>query len=89
MAGDLLAGLNIGAVGSNVIRNGTAVGTMQSSQWFGLTNLFSGLQPGTDYYNTWAAALSPLSNAYNFAYSDRFCASNGDIEPGDGGYAGD
>ena len=81
MAGDLFAGLNIGALGSTVVRNGVQVGSMESSQWFGLTNLFSGLQPGTDYFNEWAAALSPLSNAYNFAYSDRFAPVTAPLDP--------
>ena len=81
MAGDLLAGLNIGAVGSTVVRNGVEVGSMNSSQWFGLTNLFAGLQPTATYYNAWAAALSPISDAYNFAYSDRFAPVTVPLDP--------
>jgi len=82
MIGDLLAGLNIGAVGSTVVRNGEQVGEMQSSQWFGLTDLFSGLQPSNpDYYNQWAATMSNLSDAYNFAYSDRFAPVTATLNP--------
>ena len=82
MTGDLLAGLNIGAVGSTVVRNGTEVGQMPSNQWFGLSDLFSGLQPNNPtYYNDWAATLSPLSNAYNFAYSDRFAPVTATLDP--------
>ncbi|MDB5326849.1 MAG: hypothetical protein JWM57_2418, partial [Phycisphaerales bacterium] len=81
MAGDLLAGLNIGAVGSTVVRNGVEVGSMTSSQWFGLTNLFAGLQPNAKYYNAWAAAMGPLSDAYNFAYSDRFAPVTAPLDP--------
>jgi autotransporter-associated beta strand protein len=82
MTGDLLAGLNIGAVGSTVVRNGVQVGTMESSQWFGLANLFSGLQPNNpDYYDQWAAALSNLSDAYNFPYSDRFAQVTAPLNP--------
>ena len=82
MSGDLLAGLNIGAVGSTVVRNGTAVGLMPSSQWFGLTDLFAGLQPDNPtFYNQWAAALGPISDAYNFAYSDRFAPVTVPLDP--------
>ena len=82
MAGDLLAGLNIGAVGSTVVRNGVEVGTMSSSQWFSLTDLFAGLQPGDKLnYNQWAAALSGVSDAYNFAYSDRFAPVTVPLDP--------
>ncbi|MBX9652157.1 hypothetical protein K2Y11_00915 [bacterium] len=73
MIGDLLAGLNIGAIGSTVVINGVQVGQMQSQQWFTLNKLFDGLQPShPDFYNQWAAQMSRVSDAYNFAYSDRF-----------------
>ena len=81
MAGDLLAGLNIGAVGSTVVRDGTEVGSLDSSKWFALSNLFAGLQPDAPYYNQWAAALSPISDAYNFAYSDRFAPVTAPLDP--------
>lgn len=81
MSGDLLAALNIGAVGSTVLRNGVEVGTLDSSQWFALTDLFASLQPANPFYNTWAAALDPLSDAYNFAYSDRFAPVTVTLNP--------
>lgn len=73
MIGDLLAGLNIGAIGSTVDINGVQVGQMQSQQWFSLNKLFGELQPThPEFYNQWAAQMSEISDAYNFAYSDRF-----------------
>lgn len=75
MIGDLLSGLNIGAVGSTVTPAGagTPVGEMDSQQWFKLKDYFGALQPGRKgNYNQWAATMAPLSQAYNFAYSDRF-----------------
>jgi hypothetical protein len=74
ISADLFAGLNIGAVGSATVIGGTAVGAMSSSEWFKLKpdQFFAHLQPSASYYNQWAATLQPLSEAYNFAYSDRF-----------------
>lgn len=70
---DFLAGLNIGAVGSTVLHNGTEVGQMNSQDWFKLPNLFAALQPNhPDFYNPWAGTMSTLTDAYTFAYSDRF-----------------
>jgi hypothetical protein len=69
---DLFAGLNIGALGSTVEVNGQQVGQMESQQWFALTQRFAALQPSQPYYNQWAAKMSELSDAYNFAYTDRF-----------------
>jgi hypothetical protein len=73
MTGDLLAGFNVGAIGSTVLEGSQEVGELDSQQWFTLTNLFSALQPGnSDRYNQWAATMSTVSDAYNFAYSDRY-----------------
>ena len=73
IVGDLLAGLNIGALGSTTVVNGTQVGQMPSQQWFGLTGLFNALQPAQPtYYNAWARAIASVSDAYGFAFSDRF-----------------
>lgn len=69
---DLFAGLNIGAVGSTTEVNGQQVGLMDSQQWFTPTQRFAALQPNQPYYNQWAAKMSTLSDAYNFAYTDRF-----------------
>ena len=67
-------GFNIGAIGSETIINGTKVGAMTSSEWFTIpnTSLFSNLQSEPSNYNQYAATLQKLSDAYNFAYSDRF-----------------
>lgn len=74
ITGDLLAGFNIGAIASETTINKIQVGTMQSSDWFTLpyTSLFGNLQRNSLYYNQYAATLQQLSDAYNFAYSDRF-----------------
>ncbi|WP_130734130.1 beta-1,3-glucanase family protein [Flavobacterium sp. J27] len=74
ITGDLLAGFNIGAIGSQTKMNDVMVGAMFSSQWFTIANdqLFSYLQSNSSYYNQYAATLQQLSDAYNFAYSDRF-----------------
>jgi len=73
VVGDVLSGLNIGALGSTTVVNGTAVGQMPSQQWFGLTGLFNVLQPTQPtYYNGWARAIASVSDAYGFAFSDRF-----------------
>ncbi|WP_347065367.1 beta-1,3-glucanase family protein [Flavobacterium sp. WV_118_3] len=74
ITGDLLAGFNIGAIASETTINTVQVGAMESSKWFTLpdTSLFGNLQSNSSYYNQYAATLQPLSDAYNFAYSDRF-----------------
>lgn len=74
ITGDLLAGFNIGAIGSSTTSNTTMVGAMSSSEWFTLpiSALFSNLQSNSAYYNQYAATLQNLSDDYNFAYSDRF-----------------
>ena len=78
IAGDLFAGLNIGAVGSPVKPAGAAmpVGAWRSEDWFKLpvSQFFAGLQPHSPVlaWNAWAATLAARSQAYNFAYTDRF-----------------
>lgn len=75
ICGDLFSGLNIGAFGSSINIGGTEVGAMPSSQWFSIANtdLFQNLQPNNPAnYNHYAATLQAFSQAYNFAYSDRF-----------------
>lgn len=73
VVGDVLSGLNIGALGSTTVVNGTEVGQMPSQQWFTLTGLFNVLQPTQPtYYNGWARAIAGISDAYGFAFSDRF-----------------
>jgi hypothetical protein len=106
LIGDLLSGLNIGAVGSTVPQSalvrrrpdgepelavsrllaagaGGVIGELPSHEWFQLTTLFSALQPDHKYfYNRWAAALVPVSQAYSFAYSDRFPHHTVTLNPG-------
>ena len=74
IGGDLFSGLNIGAVGSDAQQGGYVVGALPSQAWFKLppSTFFTHMQPHKPYYNRWAATLSQLSEAYNFAYSDRF-----------------
>jgi Beta-1,3-glucanase len=84
LVADLLSGLNIGAVGSTVKDgSGGIVGGLPSQQWFKLPKLFSALQPAhADYYNRYSAALTPVSQAYGFAYSDRFAHPVATLNPG-------
>ncbi|MDA8523267.1 hypothetical protein [Acidovorax sp. NCPPB 4044] len=85
--GDFFAGLNIGAIGSGKKVGQEAVGDMASSDWFeklppqGL--LFDKLWGAgvTDHWNTWAQALNPLSDAYNFAFAERFSAPLISLDP--------
>ena len=69
----------------NAYAAGTLVGAMNSQDWFSLgaglvaqtgkgtvyDYYFAYLQPSSEYYNKYADALYPLSDAYGFAYSDR------------------
>src|SRR5262249_56495615 len=70
---DLLAGMAVGAVGSEA-QPPRRVGERPSSDWWLLprTNLYAGLQSNPKYYNQYSAALNPISDAYGFAYTDRF-----------------
>lgn len=74
MGGDLFSGLNIGAVGSAATSEAGVIGSLPSQSWFRLpvSSFFAKMQPDHLYYNQWAATLANLSQAYNFAYSDRF-----------------
>lgn len=90
VGGDLFSGLNIGAVGSSTTVGAVAglpspvmVGALPSQQWFQLppSFFFAALQPSGSFYNAWAAVLAPLSQAYNFAYSDRFAAVFASLNP--------
>jgi hypothetical protein len=79
IAGDFLAGLSIGAVGSMVAVESIAVGSLPvgwqlSSAWWNIpTNkLYANLQPKNAFYNEYSAIMSSFSQAYSFPYSDRF-----------------
>ena len=85
--GDFFAGLNIGAVGSSVSVDGTLAGDMNSTEWFATLPqagmMFDKLWTGgeTNYWNQWAKALISRSDAYNFAYAERFSAPQISIAP--------
>jgi hypothetical protein len=94
VAGDLFAGMNIGAVGSgrtfatalvlngNTYPAGTPVGAFFSNDWWSLGAALRGsvsesvydyyfdfLQPDRPFYNTYAAALYPYTDAFAFVHS--------------------
>ncbi len=80
VAGDLVAGMNFGFLGSSktVTHNGTtqALGAFSSNDWWAIgtndpTLLFSGAQPDNPFYNTYSAALTNLTSAYTFGIQDR------------------
>jgi len=85
--GDFFAGLNIGAIGSSVTVDKTVVGDMISSEWFSKLPtkgmLFDKLWTGgeTNYWNQWAQELNPKTDAYNFAYAERFSSPQISIGP--------
>ena len=108
LIGDLLSGLNIGAVGSTIpvsalvlrraegeaglavsnllaaraLVGGRIIGELESQEWFKLVSLFSALQPDhKNFYNQCAAALVTISQAYSFAYSDRFPHHTATLNP--------
>lgn len=75
IGGDLFSGFSIGALGSSTLIGKTMAGAIKSQDWFAIpaSYFFSGLQPlNSTNYNQWASKLSGLSNAYNFAFTDRF-----------------
>ena len=85
--GDFFAGLNIGAIGSSVKVEGAVVGEMTSSKWFSKLpqsgELFDKLWDSnvTNHWNQWAQVLNSRSEAYNFAYAERFSAPQLSINP--------
>jgi hypothetical protein len=82
IVGDLLAGMNMGFLGSStknpLAENGAdqLLGQCTSSQWFLAAQhcpqiMFSGAQTNPNYYNAYAAALHPVTSAYGFPFTDR------------------
>jgi Beta-1,3-glucanase len=74
---DVLAGFSYGFIGSNEINPnvpGKTFGETTSEQWHtppvAIQYAFAGAQPNHPYYNQYAAALNPLTQAYGFPYSD-------------------
>lgn len=80
IVGDLLSGINMGYVGSSApdpTESSKTIGELSSEQWFQLAGsnpetLFGGAQSDANYYNGWAATLSPVIDAYNFPFNDRY-----------------
>lgn len=78
LCGDFFTGLITGAIGSQTVVNGIKVGAMPSQQWFILhnqamaTNYFSKLQSNPKHYSQWASTIYDQTNAYGFAYSERY-----------------
>ena len=83
VAGDLFAGINVGALGSTVEVSDVMIGAMNSQEWFTLSSnyYFSGMQSISTYYNQWASTVVGLSNAYEFAYSERFAHVLASLNP--------
>jgi len=85
--GDFFAGINIGAVGSATTIDKVVVGDMNSTEWFSTlpanAMLFDKLWPKgtTNYWNQWAQELNSLSDAYNFAYAERFSSPQISLAP--------
>lgn len=86
--GDFFAALNVGALGSEkMTSDGRMVGAIASQDCFvclkrdGL--LFEKLwsEKTVGHWNTWAATLNPMSDAYNFAYAERFSAPQLNLDP--------
>ncbi|KIC51553.1 hypothetical protein [Tateyamaria sp. ANG-S1] len=79
IVGDLVAGMNWGFPGSSTPvpgQTGKTMGQLTSSEWFSTavahTSVqFSGAQSNDDFYNTYAAANQPLTEAYGFPFTDR------------------
>lgn len=87
--GEFYSGLNVGAIGSSAVVDGEVVGEMDATWWFDHLPqsgvLFDKLWTDNDgaeaFWNVWAAALNPRSDAYNFAYSERFSAPQLSLDP--------
>src|SRR5215469_1141480 len=74
---DVLAGFSYGFIGSkeeNPNVPGKTFGETTSKQWHtptvAIKYAFAGAQPNHPFYNQYAAALNPLTDAYGFPYSD-------------------
>jgi hypothetical protein len=73
---DVLAGFNLGFVGSQVINTATKpampFGKCPSNQWWSSHKAFDFLQPKQAYYNVYSKYLSQNSDSYSFPFSDRW-----------------
>jgi hypothetical protein len=71
---DVLAGFNLGFIASETIdpNTGTAFGAESSRHWWSSTKAFNYLQPNHIYYNQYAQSITSNSDAYSWAFSDRW-----------------
>jgi hypothetical protein len=67
IVGDILAGLSMGYPGSTF-----GAANASGVWWEHPEKAFSAAQSNSNYYNTWAAALQPLTSSYGLGYEDRF-----------------
>lgn len=87
ICGDLFSGLTVGAVGSDTVINGHKVGSMPSESWFVLKNpamkgnFFSKLQSNAKFYNQWAEVVCNNTNAYGYAYAERYSGVHLSLNP--------
>jgi len=71
---DVLAGFNLGFIASETIdpNTGTTFGAESSRHWWSSTQAFNYLQPDHAYYNQYAQVVTSNSDAYSWAFSDRW-----------------
>lgn len=71
---DVLAGFNLGFMASATIdpETGAAFGQEASKYWWSSTEAFEYLQPNHTYYNQYAKIVTQNSDAYAWAFSDRW-----------------
>jgi hypothetical protein len=71
---DVLAGFNLGFIASATIdpNTGMAFGAESSTHWWSSTKAFDYLQPDHIYYNQYAQVVTSNSDAYSWAFSDRW-----------------
>jgi hypothetical protein len=67
IVGDILAGLSMGYPGSTF-----GAANASGVWWQHPEKAFTAAQSNANYYNTWAAALQPLTSSYGLGYEDRF-----------------
>lgn len=67
IVGDILAGLSMGYPGSTF-----GAANASGVWWEHPEKAFGAAQSNANYYNTWAAALQPLTSSYGLGYEDRF-----------------
>jgi hypothetical protein len=87
ICGDLFTGFTTGAIGSDAVVEGQRVGSMPSESWFVLKNpamkgnYFGKLQSNAKFYNQWANAVYANTNAYGYAYAERYSGVHLSLNP--------